>query len=354
MSLFEKLYSYREKEGKNDRENYLTELFAGVLRLNPTMATALLRRAGLGEAGEAIGPLVIETQTRHPEGIPDLTIRSPDSRLLLLVECKIEAGEGDDQLARYEAILTRLQPQRGAVLYLTKYYEAPQAGHTQVRYLRWYEVYQLADAVALPNGEILQGFKDYLTYHSLNHPMSFTTTDLLALESIRGTIRTMDEVLTGIEQLVRESMSDINQKTASRSGKLWDGWYGMKAERHGVKFEVGFWSNGGQPAVCFFIVETGYPVAEPVDSLGVGFQSALREAWKLPTETDLRYLELSKPMTSFMTGRQDGADVQAMRTWFVERMQELMAVQKRYPLEQANQSGMAAPAPQSEGEEGEI
>jgi hypothetical protein len=347
MSFFERLYTYRQKEGKNDRENFLTELLAGVLCSSEQLTAALLTRAGLPAAipGEA---LVIETQIRYPEGIPDLIVRTNSNRILMLVECKVEAEEGDEQLARYEAILRRLKPTFGAALYLTKYYEAPRKEYVLTRYARWYDIYRLASQV--DGGELLNEFKAYLTCQNIHHPMSFTTTDLLALESIRGTIRTMDEALSGVDLLLRESMSDSNQKTATRSGKLHLGWYGMNAWRHGVNLEVGFWSNGGEPSNCFFIIETNYPVASPTDSGQSNFQYALREAWKLSDETDPKYLELLRPVTSFMTGRHDGADVQAMRTWFIERMQEFNEVQKKYPLEFANQSVVATPLepPQTE------
>lgn len=347
MSFFERLYTYRQKEGKNDRENFLTELLAGVLRTSEQLTSALLAFAGLPAviAGEA---WIIETQTRHPEGIPDLIIRTNDNRILLLVECKVEAEEGDEQLKRYEAILKRLGPAHGAALYLTKYYEAPRKEYLLTRYARWYDIYRLACHVN--GGELLKEFKAYLTCQNLHHPMSFTTTDLLALESIRGTIRTMDEALSGVDLLLRESMSDSNQKTATRSGKLHLGWYGMTAWRHGVNIEVGFWSNGGEPSNCFFIVATNYPVASPNNSGQSNFQHALRDAWKLTDETDPKYIELLRPVTSFMTGRHDGADVQAMRTWFIERMQEFNAVQKKYPLELANQSVVATPAAPAESE----
>jgi hypothetical protein len=263
MSFFERLYTYRQKEGKSDRENFLTELLAGVLRTSEPLTSKLLRTAGL-PAAVASEELIIETQTRYAEGIPDLIVRTSDNRILLLVECKVEAEEGDKQLLRYEAILKRLHPTYGAALYLTKYYETVREGHPLTRYMRWYDIYRLACQVT--GGELLEEFKLYLTHHSLHHPMSFTTTDLLALESIRGTIRTMDEALSGVDLLVRESMSDSNQKTATRSGKLHKGWYGMNAWRHGVNLEVGFWSNGGQPANCFFLIETNYPVTAPTVS----------------------------------------------------------------------------------------
>jgi hypothetical protein len=178
--------------------------------------------------------------------------------------------------------------------------------------------------------------------------MSFTTTDLLALESIRGTIRTMDEALSGLDWLLRESMTDSNQKTATRSGKLHLGWYGMTAWRLGVDIKLGFWSNGGQPSNCFFIVETNYPVIAPVHKEKSNFQYALREAWKLAEDTNPQYMELLRPVTSFMTGKHDGADVQAMRDWFIDRMREFNEVQKLYPLELANQSIVATPSAPTE------
>jgi hypothetical protein len=341
MSFFERLYTYRQKDGKNDRENFLTELLAEMLRNSRPIALRLLNKAGIPPIAASTA-LIIETQARYQEGIPDLVVRTLDNSILLLVECKLEAAEGDSQLARYEAILKRLLPAHGATLYLTKYYEAPREGHPLTRYMRWYDVYRMASE--LSGGGLLEDFKAYLACHSLHHPMSFTTTDLLALESIRGTIRTMDEALSGVDLLIREAISDSNQKTATRSGKLHLGWYGMNAWRHGVNLEVGFWSDGGQPSNCFFLVESNYPVLEPTNSQQSSFQHALREAWKLSHDTKLTYIELLRPVTSFMNGKQDGADVQAMRAWFIDRMREFMAVQKLYPLESANHSAIATPS----------
>lgn len=341
MSFFERLYTYRQKEGKHERENFLTELLAEVLRGSRPLAMSLLNKAGLPSVPTG-KEFVVETQTRYQEGIPDIVVRTLDNDTLLLVECKLEAAEGDEQLARYEAIIGRLLPTHGATLYLTKYYEVPREGHSRTKYIRWYDIYRLTSQ--LTGGELLEEFKAYLAHHGLHHPMSFTTTDLLALESIRGTIRTMDEALSGVDSLIREAISDSNQKTATRSGKLHLGWYGMNAWRHGVNLEVGFWSDGGQPSNCFFLVETNYPVLEPTDSQQSSFQYALREAWKLAHDTQLTYIELLRPVTSFMSGKQDGTDVQAMRAWFIDRMREFMAVQKLYPLELANHSAVATPS----------
>lgn len=340
MSFFERLYAYRQKDGKNDRENFLTELLAEMLRTSRPLALSLLSKAGITPVAASMA-LIVETQVRYQEGIPDLVVRTLDNSILLLVECKLEAEEGNSQLARYEAILERVCPTHGATLYLTKYYEAPREGHPLTRYIRWHDVFKLVSE--LPGEALLENFKAYLAYHSLHHPMSFTTTDLLALESIRGTIRTMDEALSGVDLLVREAISDSNQKTATRSGKLHLGWYGMNAWRHGINLEVGFWSDGGQPSNCFFLVETSYPVLEPTDLQQSSFQYALREAWKLSHDTELTYIELLRPVTSFMNGKQDGTDVQAMRAWFIDRMREFMAVQKLYPLESANHSAIATP-----------
>ncbi len=314
VSLFERLYVYRQKEGKNDRENYLTELLAGVLRATPQLLEALLGRVGLGQvAGQA---LEVQTQVSHPEGRPDISIRSADGKVMLLVECKLEAGEGDEQLSRYEAILARCGPVYGVVLFLTKYYEPPRAG--QVQYLRWHDLYALSGKVE--GGELLEGFREYLALHSLHLHMSFSPIDLLTLENIQANLRKMDEVLNTVEPLFRGAAGGSYQNTQSRLRWLSSGWYGFNAAISGSQVEVGFWSYQGGPVHCFCLAHFDGQM------IGSGnFQRELREAWGLPQDSDLSNLERSEPVVKFMAVGQDGADVAEMVKWFEGRLRELGA-----------------------------
>lgn len=321
MSFFERLYTYRQKEGKHERENFLTELLAGILRTNPVLLQAFIRWAGLSV--EQADMPEVRTQVHHPEGIPDLVISTTDGKLLLLVECKLEAKEGTEQLKRYEAILARCAAPQSAVVFLTKYYEPPSAG--AVRYLRWHQLYAMSKQAA--GDGLLTEFQQYLAFHNLHHPMSFTPTDLLVLENIAATTRKMDEVLSSLETLFREVTGSYNQTSRTRSGKLNGGWYGMSHKFLGITLDVGFWSYQGETAVCFYIVETDKAIRAVGD-----FQHALRTTWGLPDVQDPAYLELAVPIIRFMSGDGEGSDVTAMRKWFEDRIIELKHLLAVHPL----------------------
>jgi len=85
MSFFERLYTYRQKEGKHERENFLTELLAEVLRSSRPLAISLLNKAGLPSV-PSDKELIVETQIRYQEGIPNIVVRTLDNDTLLLVE----------------------------------------------------------------------------------------------------------------------------------------------------------------------------------------------------------------------------------------------------------------------------
>ena len=313
MSLFEQLYTYRQKEGRNDRENFLTELLAAMLRTYPQLLAIFLARIGLGHT-IADCKIEVKTQVGYPEGRPDIIITSDSGNLLVLVECKLESEEGDNQLLRYEEIIKRCEPAYHAVVFLTKYYEPPRPG--SAKHLRWHDLYSMSQQIA-DGGDLLAGFQDYLKLHNLHHPMTFLLTDLIALENIQAATRKMDEVLTPIAPLVRALVGGYYQNSVSRN-QLHNGWYVLSGKLFGANLEVGFWSHQGGTVCCYCLVDGGSQ-----DAGSNGVFEAIRLAWNLPHDTPLNYLECSEPMLRFITGGEDGADTVAMRSWFEARLQEL-------------------------------
>jgi len=202
MNLFERLYCYREKAGKHERENYLTELLAGVLEHDHALCCYLCEKADLQVLPGT--RFRIRTQVSYSEGQPDIVIDSHASGLFLLIECKLEAGEGDKQLQRYYAIAEASKAKNRAVIFLTKYYEP--ARKIPATYLRWHELHKV---VAQNQTSVLNTlFCQYLSHNRLHLSMSFTTADLLTLEQISATTAKMDEVLDSIEWKFRGRWSN--------------------------------------------------------------------------------------------------------------------------------------------------
>jgi hypothetical protein len=325
VTLFERLYTYREKAGKHERENYFTELLAGVLERCPALCHHLCEHAGVPmPLGTAFR---VRTQVSYPTGRPDLVLDAEAAGLLLLIECKLEAGEGAGQLQSYQQIAQASQAKHAAILFLTKYYE-PDRHLSGLAYLRWHQLFSFVQQLPPPVSEIVTLFSDYLIHHRLHHTMSFTAADLLALEQIAATTAKMDEVLYSVEWLFREKLGGYYQHTTSRSAHLAEGWYGYWRELHGVVYSAGFHGQGaGSLPICFVAARSASGGQEP--TAHNGFQQALRQAWSIPT-VKLDNLEVSQPLVKFLVSS-DLVPLEAMRQWFTTQFTLLNATLLQHP-----------------------
>ncbi|MBO3273510.1 PD-(D/E)XK nuclease family protein, partial [Hymenobacter defluvii] len=318
MNLFERLYRYREKASKHERENYLTELLATILERNPSLITILCTDAGINLPSRSV--YTIRTQQSYAEGRPDIVIETAAHEVLLLIECKLEAGEGHEQLANYQRILAASSAAQKGIIFLTKYYEAPRA--KPVVCLRWYQLFQRLSK--LPDSELLSLFREYLIFHRLHQPMSFQSADLLALEQIQATITKMDEILTPIEWEFRRYIGGTYQYTKTRCPRFEEGWYGYWRFAGSATFSAGFLCGAGEMPRCFVEVKTWSGSPEPVfeGEKRNTFQQAVRKTWNLP-DSKLNDLVIAKSVTAFMTTSGQDEGVIAMREWFQARFQEL-------------------------------
>jgi hypothetical protein len=349
VNLFERLYCYREKAAKNERENYLTELLAGVLERCPALCHRLCERAGVPMP---VGtPFRVRTQVSYPTGRPDLVLDSEAASLLLLIECKLEAGEGVGQLQSYQQIAQASQAKHAAILFLTKYYE-PDRQLPGLSYLRWHELFRFVQQLSPPVSEIVTLFSDYLTHHRLHHTMSFTAADLLALEQIAATTAKMDEVLYNVEWLFREQLGGANQNTKTRSARLAEGWYGYWRDLHGVLYTAGFGGHGpGEQPHCFVAAKSWEGLTEP--TAANVFQQALRQAWGISHQS-LDQLIVTHSLTKFLAPEAETTPLEAMRNWFKEQFAILNDTLVKHPqmLHGNAEPGPAAMAEQAElGEE---
>ncbi|MFM2337270.1 MAG: hypothetical protein RL115_463, partial [Bacteroidota bacterium] len=100
-SVFSKIYSYRERENKDSKENFLIEIFAHCLLADKKLFSDFLDLLELQADKEAS----IKTQSTYEFGRPDIEINLPSTNTCILVECKIEHFERANQLEDYKKIL---------------------------------------------------------------------------------------------------------------------------------------------------------------------------------------------------------------------------------------------------------
>ena len=99
-SIFSKIYPYKQKENKSNLENYLIEIFAFCLQNDDYFRNKYLAELDLIDTDYA----KINTQIVYDGfGRPDIEINLPSATII--IECKIESTERQNQLNNYTNIL---------------------------------------------------------------------------------------------------------------------------------------------------------------------------------------------------------------------------------------------------------
>lgn len=211
-SIFNRIYSYRERENKNSQENFFIEILAFCLETDKLFFNRFSELLSLSTTQKSI----INTQTVYELGRPDIQIY--DDKTNIIIECKIEHIERKNQLEDYAQILLLNEKQEKHLVYLTKYYEHKEisTGDINFRQLKWADIYSIIDD---DNDQITIQFKEYINEQNMADSNNFQYQDLSVLKTITSTISKMDEVLDGIKPLFESKIGKFS-KDSSRSTRL--------------------------------------------------------------------------------------------------------------------------------------
>lgn len=213
-SIFDRIYSYRELINKNSRENYLIEVFAYCLETDFEFFSDFLKCFGIKNDIE----FTISTQVVYSLGRPDIEIYLKNSKTAILIECKIDHIERENQLNDYKKILLKKNAKNKYLIYLTKYYENKQVVSSELKFhqIKWEVIYSL---ISESNNQITIELKNYLKEQNMSESNNFQYQDLVILKSVTSTIAKMDEVLDGIKNVFEEKIGKFS-RDASRSTRL--------------------------------------------------------------------------------------------------------------------------------------
>ncbi|WKV11262.1 PD-(D/E)XK nuclease family protein [Marivirga harenae] len=240
-SIFNRIYSYRQRENKNNRENFLTEILGYCLENDPHFRHAFFNNLDIPFIDD---PQIITQQSYPNLGIPDLEIYSKNRNSIILIESKIEHSERENQLSDYCKILTKHHKNLNKhLVYITKYFDENHENfkpldNINFKALKWDVIYSLVNK---NHSEITQQLKNYLKEENMDDTKNFNYTDLATLNSIATTISKMDEVLQHIKPAYVNSLGSF--PATSKGTKLPDSWYGISHEKKFENFK--FWINTG-------------------------------------------------------------------------------------------------------------
>ncbi len=218
-SIFSKIYSYREKENTNSKENFIIEIFAHCLQNDSKLLNDFLALLDLEWEEET----TIKTQSIYEYGRPDIEINIPSTKTCILIECKIEHFERPNQLDDYKKILETKRISKRHLVYLTKYYDFRANNNRKINLhlIKWFDIFQIIDN---KNTLLSQELQSLIKDENMSESKNFTYTDLTVLKNITGTIRKMDEVLDGIKEYYEAKIGNLS-KDSARSTRLKDEWY---------------------------------------------------------------------------------------------------------------------------------
>jgi len=231
-SIFSRLYPYKQTESKSNLENYLIEIFSFCLQNDDTFRNNFLSKFDLKDS---VDIKIIPQRIYEGFGRPDIEIILPSAAIL--IECKVESKERQNQLNDYANILKIKSKKRKILVYLTKYCETKQIQHDDIEFLnnKWYDIYELIDEHC---NSFSQQLKNFLTENRIAMDNNFTTLDIVSLENISGTIAKMDEVIDSISDYFSAIFGAMS-KTSSRSTRLKDGgYYAYKHFGEPLKFSI--------------------------------------------------------------------------------------------------------------------
>lgn len=243
-SLFDRIYSYRERPNKDSKENFLIEILAFCLQTDKQFFTDFLALLKIKSDKD----YWVNTQVVYDFGRPDIEIYLKTRNISIVIECKIEHFERPNQLNDYQKILLGKDVKEKHLLYLTKYYDHKELENQEIFFhqIKWADIFSIInDKFNLITTQLKQFIKEQGMAESNN----FQYQDLAVLTNISSTIRKMDEVLDGIKPYFEKHLGGLSKESA-RSTRLKDNWYVNYHDIYQTKvyqFGIGvgfFWWDG--------------------------------------------------------------------------------------------------------------
>lgn len=235
-SLFTRTYRYRQRENKNELENFCTEILAYSLETDLVFRADFLELLEM----ELDDNFYISTQQHYENiGRPDIEILG--NKIHIIIECKVDAEERENQLNDYLKIFQTKKNRKRHLVYLTKFYKHKSVQEKEIDFsnITWVDVNILAQKSENP---ILTEFSSFLNEKNISMEKNFKSIDLLSLENISNTISKMDEVLDSVKEHFTKSFGNPS-KDSSRSTQLkWNAYYNYKniGNPHKYNIDIGF------------------------------------------------------------------------------------------------------------------
>ncbi len=341
-SLFSRLFKYRSSDKRIQQENFLTEIFAFLLK-NPGLMAAFLNECGVTIQGQ---PENIEVKPQfslstYPEKIqPDISLEfiADNQKWLVFIENKVGAGEGEGQLKKYASYLEKEanEDTNCALLYITRFNDPKPSPSTKIIFgqKRWWEIHEMLDKFT--GNPFVSQARLFMEENNLSLSKSFSANHITAMMYWNETKEMMDRSLGDV---VEEKFKEITQRKYSAH------WINKNLRDYGDYFQA--IGNSLWFGIGYFLASSGDKnnpsvggaiVVEPSYSKRPQAIQALREFsgkknnWELSSnfdnEEEAIWITRGQSFKEFI-----GLDnhINAIQKLFLDILSDLAEFQKAYP-----------------------
>ena len=223
-SIFTKLFKWRPREGRSPQEDYLTETFAGVLEREPGLDVAIAKR--LIDHDVNVASVVLDTQkvdvSYDRNNRFDLWMDARESdgaQHLVIVENKVLASEGMNQLVNYEAYLANQNDAKTRTLvYLTPHarsdFKESKPGVT-FREVHWYQVYGWIKEWSKRHDDNILVTEFLRLMEDWGLALKLNANDLAVATAYQTSVRSM------LLQILDEIWSSVRNRLSGRASGNW-------------------------------------------------------------------------------------------------------------------------------------
>lgn len=259
-SIFSRAYKYKQTGDKHNSENYTTEIFAFCLKHNEGFRNEFIEKINIDKS-EGNEGFKVRTQSSHKIEIkkeqseviivrPDVEITTENAKIL--IECKIEAGLGNNQLENYASLLNdeKFNKPTKILIFLTKYNymvdEPSTIGKSKFVRLTWSDILAMITEQGNANDvlDVLQNFKKFLMKENIaidKIDNKFDKDSIAGLRNLFKVINQMDFVIRSLQgKEIAGKTIDFESKEEAILSKFKEDAYYYTIDKGTYQIQIGF------------------------------------------------------------------------------------------------------------------
>lgn len=300
QSIFTNPYKYRESSKKNDLENYLTELFAGVLRKDRDFLKDFLLKIGC--PFENLEEVKIRTQTsRKIKGKklrPDIQIEI-GIKHIILIENKVDSFERSSQLSDYCEILNSIDLYTHKhLVYISKFkeFKVITASNIIFKEVIWKEIAE----IGFLNGLLARELALFINEKKIAMNGKLSYLDALVLENIGDVFEKLDYVLNTVHNYhKRLDVLGIRLDSGKSISSIKQYGYYISGKEENIELIIGFM---GSPIEVLYRIQGDDIDQKLIDNL-------VNEGWMKSINDKQIQIDKKEKLSKFMTRNGDEIDL---------------------------------------------